>query len=174
MDEAKLPAKAGDSAGTESVPVVLHPSRRKHVLFLGLSLVFVGTGLAMGLSGGARSGIGWFSVAFFGLGALTFAANLIPGSSCLVLETEGFSARTLWRNQFVPWEAVEEFGVIVIAGNQMVAWTFAPGRPEAATASARSSYAFCGYHASLPDTYGMDAGELALVMEAWRAAREAV
>ncbi len=170
MDEKRLPAKLGDSAGAETLPEVHHPSRVRHAIFLCLSLGFVATGAAMGLAGGARAAIGWFSVAFFGTGVLVFGANLVPGASCLVLEAEGFTMRSLWRDTFVPWDAVLEFGVTVIASNEMVAWNYRPERPEARTASARSSHALCGFHASLPDTYGLWAADLALRMEEWRAA----
>ena len=73
---------------------------------------------------GHRQG-GGFAAIVFGLGSLVCALHLLPGSSYLLLEPDGFTVRTLYRSQRYGWAEVERFGVTRIGGNKTVAFDYA-------------------------------------------------
>jgi hypothetical protein len=91
---------------------------------------------------------------FIGLCALVFCVNLLPNSSYLHVTREGF--KTL---QHVPMPVYQVAGgsVTRIGTRKMVGWD--PLHPVSKLG--RTNQAICGYAFALPDTYGLNAEELA-------------
>ena len=144
------------------LPVLLRASRKKHLLFLLVSIAFVAIGVMM-----VRDGepMGYFCSGFFALGAVVFVINMLPNASYLRLDETSFTFCSLFRAHTVPWAAIQEFGVFTIRLKRMVAWNFVPGY----TGSARLqdlSRAVSGFDAALPDTYGLSANDLVEKMAA--------
>jgi hypothetical protein len=117
-----------------------------------------------------RRPAGWFVAVLFGLGSLVFALQLLPGSSYLLLEPDGFTVRTLYRSQKYGWAEVERFGVTRIGGNKTVAFDFSSqyGKYRVARQVAAG---LSGYEGTLPDTYGMKPERLAELLNEWKARR---
>jgi hypothetical protein len=144
--------------------LILRPSKIKVGLILALCLAFtVGGGWMIH---GHRRG-GWFAAIVFGLGSLICALQLLPGSSYLLLEPDGFTVRTLYRSQKYGWAEVERFGVTRIGGNKTVAFDFSR-RYERWRMGRQVAAGISGYEGMLPDTYGMKAEQLAGLLNAWK------
>ena len=113
-----------------------------------------------------------FSWPVFLLGALltlSSVASLLPGSCYLKLDRRGFTFYKFYHGQQILWSDVKEFGLFSPPRSpvQMVGFNFKENaRPNSAWRSLAQS--ICPYEASLPDTYGKSAGELARLLEAWR------
>ncbi len=109
---------------------------------------------------------GWLVLVFFGLcTVMSVAQLLIPGR--LVLDAEGLEIRNLGRTTRHAWTDVEAFGVWKYRASQLVSLSLRPGAPE------RPRLAFVNRllgarDGTLPDTYGMEAEELAALLESWR------
>lgn len=111
---------------------------------------------------------GWFVAIVFGLGSLVFAVQLLPGSSYLLLEPDGFTVRTLYRLQKYRWAEVERFGVTRIGGNKTVAFDFS-GQYGKDRVARQVAAGISGYEGTLPDTYGMKPEQLAELLNEWKA-----
>lgn len=143
-----------------SIPTTLYPSKLKLTLLLLVSLVFVVTGIWIVNSGDVK---GLLVVGFFGICLLVAVIQFHPKASYLHLSTEGFTVCSLFRSSFVSWQHVQEFGLISISSNTMVAWNYAPYYVAADRARAVSQ-ALSGYEAALPDTYGLKPQHLTQLM----------
>lgn len=148
------------------LPQVLRPRSAKLVGLLAVSVFFVAAGLWMSQDAD-NSLVGYGCAAFFGLCAVVFGIQLVPGSSYLRLTEAGFSFCSLFRKSSVRWADVEGFSIIRIAHNDMVGWNYSPHYRTHATGRSISN-AIAGVEAALPDTYGMKATDLAALMNALR------
>jgi len=144
--------------------VRLTPSPLKHFGMLAICIAFVAIGV---LARGDNPALMWLVSGFFGLGAVVFIINLIPGSSFLELTAQGFTFRALYRTWHVPWTDVDGFLVANVGGRDMVCWNYAPGYDKQKFGR-RLSSGLSGVEAGLPDTYGRSAGELAQLLNDWR------
>lgn len=111
--------------------------------------------------------LGILTCGFFGLGIPMALIQLHPKASFLHLTTDGFTMRTLFRNHTVRWVTVNEFAVIWVGSNRVVAWNYIHalrGSGRLAGMSRKMS----GYEAALPDTYGMRPQDLADLLNSIR------
>jgi hypothetical protein len=131
---------------------------------LALSAVFVAGGLWMSSE---KPMMGYLCAGFFGLCLVVFTLQLLPNSSYLRLDPEGFTMRGLFRGNTVRWADVERFSVICLHNNDMVAWDYAPHYKTQSLGRAVSR-GLVGIEAALPDTYGMKAEQLAVLMNRLR------
>src|SRR5437588_1319158 len=136
------------------LPVTLRSSRKKMLLMLIGSLIFVAAGFWM-LADHPVSG--YASIIFFGLCAVVFCINLLPNSSYLRLTREGFTMCSTFRCRSIEWRHVSNFGVARIGTRKMVGWDPA----HQISKMGKATKAFSGYVSALPDTYGLKAEELA-------------
>ena len=104
--------------------------------------------------------LGWFCAAFFGIGALVCTINLLPNSSFLVLNSEGFTMRSLYREHSYKWTDVETFTVGSIGFRRMVVFNFSNGYSGQPRLRMIAS-AMTGAEGALPDNYGLSLRELA-------------
>ena len=146
----------------DTLPVLLRASRKKHLLFLLVSIAFVAIGVMM-----VRDGepMGYFCGGFFALGAIVFVINMLPNASYLRLDEESFTFCSLFRAHTVPWAAIQEFGLVTIRFKRMVAWNFVEGYVTNMRLQDLSR-AISGFDAALPDTYGLSANDLVEKMAA--------
>ena len=143
-------------------PVRLYPSRRKWLLVALGGIAFTAIGIGMVLTG---DWTGWFAVGFFGLVAIVAILALLPGSSRLMLDKDGFEATTLYRGARKRWAETSEFGTADISGETFVVFDDLTLTPGALTGFNTSNI---GRNSALPDTYGLSAEELANLMSDWR------
>ncbi len=149
-------------------PILLRPKRSQFLLLAAICLAFVLIGVWM-IARGEWSG--WFCCGFFGLGSLVALISLQPNASSLELTPEGFTVRSLLRRTGTTrWEDVSDFGVGRIGPNAMVMFNFVDSYKRAVPIRWVNS-ALTGYEAALPDCYGLPAGELADLMNRYKAAR---
>ncbi|MDR0673859.1 MAG: hypothetical protein LBF93_09465 [Zoogloeaceae bacterium] len=145
----------------------LKPRRWKYLSFLSMSCVFCVVGVLLLIGDCVVAGV--LMTVFFGLASLVFALSLMPGSVFLRLEPEDMTIRSLYRTWRVRRSDISAFFVARIGGREMVCWDYLP-----TYAGQRHGRAFSrgltGVEAGLPDTYGRSAGELADLLNAWRAA----
>ena len=146
------------------LPITLYPSRIKLMLLLAVSLGFVALGIWILPSDPL---IGYLNIGFFGLGAVVFVLQLNPKASFLKITEEGFTFSTMRRRQFVRWQDVDVFKVVRLGPRRFVGWNSAAGS-EAPGGVRRANRAIGGVEAALPDTYGMNADELARLLDEQR------
>jgi hypothetical protein len=148
-------------------PVVLYPSRKKLILMLLGSAVFVAGGISMVTSG---AGMGWLVAVFFGLCLVVFVVMLLPGAASLALDRDGFEITSLYRRHRTAWQNATGFEAaslpVVPPGRKMVVYN--DGK-MAGKSVARLNVAMVGRNAGLPDSYGLAADDLADLMNRWRA-----
>ncbi len=152
------------------LPIRLRPSLWKTALLLLVSLGFVAGGLFMARD---QPLAGYASAAFFGLGVVVGILQMFPNSSYLDIDRDGFTACTLFRRRVYTWNRVENFGVMRIQRYSFTVRKFVGFNFSDIPAAPRSkmlevSRDLCGFHACLPDTYGMKAEELADIMNKLR------
>lgn len=102
--------------------------------------------------------------------ALATAVQLLPGASELVLDTEGFSIKAMFRTQRYKWSDVTGFNVGKIGFNSMVTFNLTEefkARSEGEKAAAEFMKNINGHEAALPANYGMTPHELSQLMNRW-------
>ena len=151
-------------SATDPLPTTLRPSRLRTAWLLLTFVAFTVLGVLMGRDG---ERLGYFIGGFFALGIPVFALQFHPRAAFLRLDEEEFIFCSLFRAHRVRWADVAMFGVTTVGANRMVAWNFVLGYPR--TGYARGlSQAISGYEAALPDTYGLKAAELAVLLNTLR------
>jgi hypothetical protein len=110
-------------------------------------------------------GMGWLVLVFFGVLMLIATVAMLPGAGALALDGTGFEVTNLYRRTQTRWQDVSDFTAaripparqrFVLYNNRQVSGTLAEINVSIAARSA-----------SLPDTYGLAADELAQVMKEW-------
>jgi hypothetical protein len=144
-------------------PVTLYPSRKKWLLVFAGCAAFAVVGYLMIRS---NEGKGWLVLIFFGLGALVALAVMLPGR-WLTLDGNGFEAKDLFRQRRGRWPDVSGFKAVRIppSGTEVVVYDDAAQRSGTLAAA---NAAITGRASWLPDTYGLKADDLALLMERWQ------
>jgi hypothetical protein len=146
--------------------LVLRSSRRKWLLVFVIAAVFVGLGLIIAI--GQHDSFGWTAAVFFGLVLIVAAWQLIsPGR--LVVTPTAIEVTTLWRTYSRDLASCSEFGVwrIPRTGQRLVVFDHPL---DTAKRMGRANKRFAGRSASLPDTFGMKAADLATLLNKARAA----
>src|SRR5262245_823235 len=104
-------------------PVTLRPSRRRILLILLGSLVFVAGGVWMILAEAVAREERWMlwgSTGFFALCAAVAVVMLLPGAGKLVLDGDGFETTSLFRTFRIRWADTSVFEVFSIHSQKMV------------------------------------------------------
>jgi hypothetical protein len=148
-------------------PAILYPSIKKWTGYTIGSALFV----AIGYYFLDNSALAWFSFIFFCFCTIVFTIQLLPGSSSLTLDADGFETRAFFfRRIRSRWQNVTNIKaasglppasarvkIIWYNDDQWKRWWFA-----------RQETAIFGYNTCLPDTYGLPAEELADLMTRWQ------
>jgi hypothetical protein len=150
-----------------SIACTLRPHAGKTILLLLLSAAFTATGIAMMASG--KIFTAWLVTGFFGLCSAVFVVMLLPGASCLRLQPDGFIVRSLFRQwPLTRWEDVSEFATARVSLTHTMV-VYGEAKPHNARLASANKALF-RFTSGLPDTYGMKPGELAALLNRWRAA----
>jgi hypothetical protein len=142
--------------------LTLYPKRSSAVWLLLGSSVFVAIGIWMVVSG---NWMGYLCAGFFGLCLLVAIGQLLPGSCYLSIRPDGLTFCSLYRGATIRWEDVDRFYVVVLRQRgmtfrKMVGFTYAASY-ERFQSGRRLAQVVAGCEGGLPDTYGMNAQELA-------------
>ncbi len=160
-------------AAIERPLLVLTPRPWKwlRVLFICLLFVVAGWWMAHHADEPFKRGVGWFSVIFFGLGAVVSLIQLIPGTSRVVVTSRGLYVKTFLRSYHYAWNEIERFGVAERTQwngpfpqrHRMVGILFMEGSKHRSKHMRMQAWttAIIGYHAALPDNYGLRHQQLA-------------
>jgi len=143
--------------------LILRPTLAKRVVFFAGSALFVFVGVWMIRDG--KPGL-WFPTIFFGLCSIVFLIQLHPRASSLILTSEGFEVRALFRSNNYLWKDVSNFFVKRIARIRMVFFNFVDDyEPQSHMRKLSSAV---GGATALPDTYGKKPEELLSILNAWK------
>jgi len=107
--------------------------------------------------------LGLIPTAFFGLGLVVSLVLLLPNSSFLELDDDGFLFRNLFRDSRFSWADIGGFEARRLSMRKFVTFNFAHGYTASRHARALAR-TVSGAEAALPDTYGMSAEDLADLM----------
>jgi hypothetical protein len=147
---------------------VLKASRFKWavLLFTGAVFAFAGVLIFFAAPGGRVGGVVVF--AFFGLGAVVAAVQLVFRST-LTMTPEGFTFTGLGRRVTRAWKDIDSFvPVRTSALSSMVGIRLAVSA-EQRSRLRKAAINIWGYDGgAIPETYGMRADELAALMNQWR------
>ncbi|MGI8809890.1 MAG: hypothetical protein ACR2KK_19020 [Acidimicrobiales bacterium] len=148
---------------------VLHSSRLRIVGLIAISAFFTAAGVLMVR---ARAEAGWATLAF-GLVCLAVFVFIFFRPNRLELSADGFATVTLGRRWNVEWSQCGEFGVYkdeyTLGSTPMVVFDYdAPGKDHVLLDL--TAIALVGSNATLPETYGMSASDLAELLNRYRLA----
>lgn len=146
--------------------VVIAGHRKWSGLWFGVSAMGAASGLTMVL-GGAWAG--WFLVLVMLPCAVVLGMSLRPSANELVLDPSGYTIRSVFRDQRVPWTDIAAVGAIdVMHGrSRRVAIRFTEAIAALDPDSSTIAAAMDGYHRMLPLDYGINADELADLMRSY-------
>jgi hypothetical protein len=126
----------------------------------------------------ARAGGSSLALAGMAVFAVYGGIMLLPGSTSLKLDVEGFTSRMAFRDQRYEWNQIAAFKVITtrymgfIPVRRRVGFDFAESYKKKGLAR-KFLHAFVPYDRLLPDNYGMKAKDLAVLLETWRVRQQA-
>jgi hypothetical protein len=145
-------------------PVTLYRSMTKWLIMLLGCVAFTGGGIAMIQS---HEESGWLVAIFFGVGTLVSLVALLPGGSYVKLDRDGFEISSLYRRSRVLWKSATGFEVRTVppSSKAMVVFDDAEAKRRALAAL---NVTLVGHNSALPDTYGFEAADLAVLMARWR------
>ena len=113
--------------------------------------------------------MGWFCGGFFALGIPIFLLQLHPRASYLTVSPDGFEFSSLFRKTRYRWSDLAAFGTYTLRpGGTFVGFDYSPSWPISPKLRAAAK-AMAGFEGGLPDTYGMKAEELALLLNSYHA-----
>jgi hypothetical protein len=107
--------------------------------------------------------LGLIPTFFFGLGLVVSLILLLPNSSFLELDDDGFCFRNLFRDSRFSWADIAGFEARRLSMRKIVTFDFAHGYTASRHAPALAR-TISGAEGALPDTYGMSAEDLADLM----------
>jgi hypothetical protein len=110
---------------------------------------------------------GWFVLIFFGFGVLVSIVVMLPGANVLILDRDGFEARSMYRGGRTSWRDASGFITAKLPPRSYVMVVYDDARHKGGML-ASANVALTGRNAGLPDTFGLDPDDLATLMESWR------
>lgn len=144
--------------------LVIPGSRRKAFWLLLIALGLVGCGVFMILHGET---FGWVMAAFFSLGIPLALFVLRPRATYLKLDREGVHFVQPFRLWRLAWRDVEEFYLVTMYGNKMIAIRYAASYGTGRTLL-RISSVLTGVQGALPDHFTSSPEELCEKLNQWR------
>ena len=111
--------------------------------------------------------LGWTCIAFFGLGIPVSLLTMLPGSTYLRIDGQGFEMASLYRRHRVRWEEVDGFGLASVGGNRMIAIAYSDDYRRQ-RAMRRFSLRLTGVEAAIPDHYAAPVEQIIEALCAWK------
>ena len=152
---------AGDSLPEK---LSLKPSKLKWAVVLLISLAFVLLALFV-IPPEEDPMMRWLAIGFFGLGVVASIPGLL-GVGGLELDREGFTISAMGRKSRRTWRECSEFSILKMRGGAFVGFS---SETDAKNPASGISRGLTGETGMLPDKYGMKAGDLADLMNRFRA-----
>jgi hypothetical protein len=123
-----------------------------------------------------RGGIveGWFLLVFFSALLIVGLGMLLPGASALTLDEHGFAVTKFFRRDRARWQDVSRFAVFEMQRGWAARWLASETLVVYDDAAAGRGFfallnkSLADHNAYLPDTYGLQGGELTWLMTQWR------
>jgi hypothetical protein len=147
-------------------PLILYPSRTKWILPFAGSAIFMVVGVWVLVTQDHSAAI-WFSVLGSVGCSIVFATILLPGSSSLTLDADGFQMKQFYRVRKIRWQNVTNIHSGNIRPSRIKTVRYNDSQLSGGKL-AKLETTTLGYNAMLPDTYGMTADDLAALMTQWR------
>lgn len=141
-------------------PIILRPKNSRTILLLIMSLAFVAIGVWLILRGEPK---GYWCI-FFLLCAIVFTIQLMPNSTYIKLQDDGFEMVSLFKSAFIKWEEVDDFAPIVISGNELVGFNFTE-KYHGKAKMRELNKSMVGREGCTAAQYSMKASELARLMQ---------
>lgn len=139
-------------------------SRAKVLLILLISICFVALGVWLTPQ---RPILGWLVTAFFGLGIVVSPLMLLPNSTYLRLDEEGFEMGSFIRNQKFKWTDVADFRLGSIHGTKIIAIIFRPEYKQLQRGRAVAA-ALSGMEAAIPNHYNATLEQVLEALTTWK------
>ena len=138
---------------------ILRASRWKYLPYFLLSLGFTVLGI---LQARDDTGGGILVAGGFGLATAAFAVLLLPRRGYLSLTPDHLTVCSFYRTRRYRWSDVLSFGVGRFGLQKIVAVRLSPDKNRHAEETSS------GHEDALPDTYGLPAEQLAVLLDDWR------
>jgi hypothetical protein len=158
-----------DGVPTFPGPLTLIPSRKESWRLLKTGGFFTILGILVSFDVGISFGdriVRVLATAFFGVGTVMGVIDLLPGSSSLRLDENGFEITHCFRKQQFRWNAVSDFDVWTFKGHRFV--IFKAAKSRLGLLEKLNAAWTGGRNGSLPTRYGMAADDLVQLMTTWR------
>ena len=149
---------------TTGETLTLRPQRVVLPWVFGVALTAMVTGLAITL---AEVSPTWWLAGLAAPVAFLTGLEFHPDCSKLVLTEEGFTVCRWFRQRQFAWSWISFIGVGRAGWNKVVVLDFKPGFEPAAWRRGLAQ-AQTGHHAHLPNTYGLSADALAVLLKRWQ------
>lgn len=137
------------------------------------TFILIAVGVAMALGGAYFAGqehpvVGWGIAAMFGLLAVVSTITVLPGSTQIELDREGFRMVTLFQpGQVVRWEEVEVFDTVEVAGRRRAGYRLVASAKDARERPGTPA-PHAGFDGVFMRDFGMGAEHLSDTLDAWR------
>ncbi|QDT09442.1 DUF2244 domain-containing protein [Planctomycetes bacterium K23_9] len=142
--------------------MTLHPSPKKWAFVFGVGILFCCGGVLLVIQ---QPGLmSWLVLAFFGLVAAVGLAMILSRRAHLTLHADRFEQSVLGRRFRYQWNEVSEFFVWKHQYNSLVCFDVAKDK----SVLGRMNRGLSGASGSLSDTFGIDAEDLAELMNRFR------
>lgn len=148
--------------------IILRAKKGRTIFLLIVCLFFV---LAPVLINKKYDMIDWGSSVFFGAGVIIYLIQLLPNSSYLKLDEEGFELKSTYKLTYTKWSDVDRFKVGYIktrySKTKMIMLDYSEKYKKHKTGREISNY-ISGADGALPDNYGMKIEQLVKLMNEWK------
>lgn len=141
----------------QNLPLILRPGKLKNTILILISIAFICMGIAL-MEKNLWAAI--LIIFLFGISLIVFSINLIPNTSYLKVDKQGFEMKTLFRTTFIPWQAVSNFTTKQIFLNKLVMFDIDEKFLETSKMKSKQG--------AFPDTYGMSAKKLATLLNDYK------
>ncbi len=110
---------------------------------------------------------GWVITSFFSLCFIVLSVQIIPGSTQLKLNNDGFIMTSLFRSHFTAWSDIKTFRIGKLGPNKTVMFDYVKNHNKHKSGKSLAKK-LSGSHGALPNTYGMKADELLRILKQWQ------
>ena len=151
--------------------ITLYPSKAQTFGFMFVGLVGIATGIFLIRENGLAAGV--VCTLFFGLVFLFFVIQLLPGSTCLRIQPEGFTVCSLFKCHHEKWENITSIYGISVYGHTMIGYEYTDDHKKHLTDHKKGRWSKATSPA-LPGTYGLPQDVLIELMTRYRLNEEAL
>ena len=145
--------------------ITLYPSKVKTFGFMFVGMAGIFTGIFLIKENALAEGVA--CTLFFGLVFLFFCIQLLPGSTCLSIQPEGFTVCTLFKCHHEKWENITSIYGISVYGHTMIGYEYTDDHKKHLTDQKKGRRTKTTSPA-LPGTYGLPQDELIEIMKTYQ------